>query len=79
MHAFKNDTQVYYYRASDKNVLHILINRNARPNNNQLISYYLCVCYLQYLVNTTYNSSLMGFNLKDMLENTIILNNCKIF
>ena len=33
---------------------------NARPNNNQLITYYLTVCYLlriqQYPVNTTYNS-----------------------
>ena len=33
--------------------------RNARPNNNQLITYYLPVCYLlrkkQYPVNTTYN------------------------
>ena len=35
------------------------IQRNARPNNNQLITYYLPVCYLlriqQYPVNTTYN------------------------
>ena len=34
---------------------------NARPNNNQLKTYYLPVCYLlrilQYPVNTTYNSS----------------------
>ena len=33
--------------------------RNARPNNNQLITYYLPVCYLlriqQKPVNTTYN------------------------
>ena len=36
------------------------IKRNARPNNNQLVTYYLPVCYLlrilQYPVNTTYNS-----------------------
>ena len=35
------------------------INRNARPNNNQLITYYLCMRYLlriqQYPVNNTYN------------------------
>ena len=35
------------------------INRNARPNNNQLITYYLPVCDLlriqQDPVNTTYN------------------------
>ena len=35
------------------------INRNARPNNNQLITYGLCVRYLlriqEYPVNTTYN------------------------
>ena len=34
--------------------------RNARPNNNQLITCYLHVCYLlwiwQYPVNTTYNT-----------------------
>ena len=39
-------------------VTHTLF-RNARPNNNQLITHYLPVCYLlriqQYLVNTTYN------------------------
>ena len=39
--------------------------RNARPNNNQLITYYLPVCYLlriqQYPVNTTYNSFLPKF------------------
>ena len=33
--------------------------RNARPNNNQLITYYLPVCYIlriqQYPVITTYN------------------------
>ena len=33
---------------------------NARPSNNQLITYYLPVCYLlrmqQYPVNTTYNN-----------------------
>ena len=33
---------------------------NARPNNNQLITYYLLVCYLlriqQYPVNTNYNN-----------------------
>ena len=33
---------------------------NSRPNNNQLITYYLPVCYFlriqQYPVNTTYNS-----------------------
>ena len=36
------------------------INRNARPNNNQLITNYLPVCYLlwiqQYSVNATYNT-----------------------
>ena len=36
-------------------------NRNARHNNNQLITYYLHVCYLlgiqKYPVNTTYNTS----------------------
>ena len=36
------------------------INRNARPNNNQLITYYQHVSYLlriqQYPVNNTYNS-----------------------
>ena len=36
------------------------INRNARPNNNQLITYYLCVrCLLriqQYPINNTYNT-----------------------
>ena len=35
------------------------INRNARPNNKQLITYYQHVSYLlrilQYLVNNTYN------------------------
>ena len=35
------------------------INRNARPNNNQRITYYQCVSYLprilQYFVNNTYN------------------------
>ena len=35
---------------------------NARPNNNQLITYYLLVCYFlriqQYPVNTTYNTGL---------------------
>ena len=38
--------------------MHWCINRNARPNNNQLITYYLRVRYLlgiqQYSVNTTY-------------------------
>ena len=37
------------------------VNRNARPNNNQLITYYLPVCYLlriqQYPVKTTYNKA----------------------
>ena len=36
------------------------IKRNARPNNNQLITYYLCVRYLlriqQYPVNNTDNT-----------------------
>ena len=36
------------------------INRNARPKNNQLITYYQRVSYLlrilQYLVNNTYNN-----------------------
>ena len=35
------------------------IKRNARPNNIQLITYHLPLCYLlriqQYPVNTTYN------------------------
>ena len=35
--------------------------RYARPNNNQLITYYLPVCYLlriqQYSVNATYNNT----------------------
>ena len=39
--------------------MYLCINRNARPNNNQLITYYLHVRYLlrmqQYPVNTTYN------------------------
>ena len=39
------------------------IKRNAIPNNNQLITYYLPVCYLlriqQYPVNTTYNKYLI--------------------
>ena len=38
---------------------------NARPNNNQLITYYIPVCYLlgiqQYPVNTTYNNLIQGF------------------
>ena len=38
----------------------LLMNRNARPTNNQLITYFLHVCYLlriqQYPVNTTYNT-----------------------
>ena len=43
------------YRAPDSRSR--FINRNARPNNNELITYYLHVCYLlriqQYPVNTS--------------------------
>ena len=45
------------------------INRNARPNKNQLITYYLRVRYLlkmqHYPVNNTYNT--FTFNWKDRL------------
>ena len=41
------------------NEIYPCIKRNARPNNNQLINYYLPVCYLlriqQYPVNSSYN------------------------
>ena len=45
--------------------MYLCINRNARPNNNQLIIYYLHVHYLlriqQYPVNNTYNIFLPVF------------------
>ena len=41
------------------NEMYPCINRNARPNNNQLITYYLRVSYslriIQYPVDNTYN------------------------
>ena len=41
------------------NEMYPCINKNARPNNNQLITYYQGVHYLlrilQYPVNNTYN------------------------
>ena len=46
------------------NKMYPCINRNARPHNNQLITYYLCVHYLlvmqQYPVNNTYNTTFYG-------------------
>ena len=45
------------------------MNRNTRPNNNQLITYYLRVRYLlriqQYPVNTTYNKMTKALVLTD--------------
>ena len=50
--------------AFSANEMNMCINRNARPNNNQLITYQR-VRYLlriqQYPVNNTYNTQLMGF------------------
>ena len=43
------------------NEMYRCINRNARPNNNQLINYYQRVRYLlrmqEYPVNNTYNTN----------------------
>ena len=43
-----------------------LVKMNARPDNSQLIPYYLCVRYLsriqQYPVNTTYNINFSDFS-----------------
>ena len=57
----------YYWHPNEHKVYRVsmypCINRNARPNNNQLITYYLRVCYLlriqKYPVNTTYNKDFM--------------------
>ena len=44
--------------------MYLYINRNARPNNNQLITYYQRVSYLlriqQHPVNNTYNIQLLN-------------------
>ena len=44
--------------------MYLCINRNARPNNNQLITYYQHVNYLpriqQYPVDNTYNTVLIA-------------------
>ena len=48
-----------FIQCSQLEVLWRIKDRNARPNNNQLITYYLSVSYLlriqQYPVNNTYN------------------------
>ena len=45
------------------NEMYPCINRNARPNNNQLITYYECVSYLLRIhsIDNTYNTEL-NFN-----------------
>ena len=47
-------------------LMYLNLKVNARPNNNQLYTYYVSVtftlAYLQYPVNTTYNSVLVDNN-----------------
>ena len=55
-----NSRSRYTTPFDDYKVMYPSINRNARPNNNQLITYNQCVHYLlkiqQYPVNNTYNT-----------------------